>query len=98
MISAERERLSAIEDLDGTVVYGNAGEELNAFAAGVDLMIVGARGRGPVGRLLNGSVSTYLARHLSCPLLVLPRSLSGAGATPPVASPPDTREPAVPAS
>ena len=39
----------------------------------LDLLIVGSRGYGPIGRLFPGSVSRYLVRHATCPLLVLPR-------------------------
>lgn len=36
-----------------------------------DLVVVGARGRGPVSRLILGSVSTYAVHHLPCPVLVV---------------------------
>jgi nucleotide-binding universal stress UspA family protein len=73
----ERERLVAIDDVESHVVYGDPGQELASFAAGVDLLIVGSRGQGRIGRWLSGSVSTYLARRARCPLLVLPRCLTG---------------------
>jgi hypothetical protein len=38
----------------------------------VDLLVVGSRGYGSLGRLMNGSTSNYLAGHVHCPLLVLP--------------------------
>lgn len=38
----------------------------------VDLVIVGHRGFGPVRRLLLGSVSSKLAHHLTCALLLAP--------------------------
>jgi nucleotide-binding universal stress UspA family protein len=56
--------------------YGDASEELARFAADVDLLIVGSRGAGPLGRLINGSTSTRLAGHSSRPLLVMPRCLT----------------------
>ena len=40
-----------------------------------DLMIVGSRGYGPVGRVFLGSVSAALIDGSHCPVLVLPRSL-----------------------
>jgi nucleotide-binding universal stress UspA family protein len=67
-------RMSAIPDVDGKAVYGLAGEELAAFSAGVDLLVVGSRGYGPVRRLVLGSTSNYLERHARCSLLVLPRA------------------------
>ena len=83
VIEAERDRLEALEGVDGDVVYGDPSEELRDFAGELDLLIVGSRSNGPLGRLLNGSTSTYLARRAPCPLLVLPRLLTSSGAAPP---------------
>ena len=44
-----------------------------AATAGVDLLVVGARGFGPVRRVLLGSVSAELMRDLPCGLMVVPR-------------------------
>jgi nucleotide-binding universal stress UspA family protein len=73
-IAAERARLAQLAGVSCDVVYGSVSEELAGFAGGVQLMVVGSRGYGPVGRLLSGSTSSYLARHSACPLLVMPRS------------------------
>jgi nucleotide-binding universal stress UspA family protein len=40
---------------------------------GVDLLVVGSRGYGPVARVLLGSVSTRLVETAPCPVLVVPR-------------------------
>jgi nucleotide-binding universal stress UspA family protein len=72
-----RRRLDAIREVDGSVAYGWAGEELAWLGREVDLLIVGSRGYGPIGRLFHGSTSNYLARHAHCPLLVLPRGTAG---------------------
>jgi nucleotide-binding universal stress UspA family protein len=40
---------------------------------GVDLLVTGSRGYGPLGRVLLGSVSTQLAHKAPCPVLVAPR-------------------------
>jgi nucleotide-binding universal stress UspA family protein len=48
-------------------------EELALYGAAVDLLIVGSRGYGPLGRIMHGSVSEKLARTARCPLLVLTR-------------------------
>ena len=55
-------------------MYGLTGEELGAFSQGMDIMVVGSRGYGPVKRLVLGSTSDYLERHARCSLLVLPRA------------------------
>jgi nucleotide-binding universal stress UspA family protein len=67
-------RLSELgDDVEGDAVYGKPREELVRYGENVDLLLVGSRGYGPLGRLFHGSVSDYLARHAPCPLLVLPR-------------------------
>lgn len=73
LLEDARERLAAIDDVEPHAVYGPAGEQLAQFSGTVDLLIVGSRGYGPLGRLVHGSVSQNLARSARCPLLVLPR-------------------------
>jgi nucleotide-binding universal stress UspA family protein len=45
--------------------------------AGLDLIVVGSRGYGPVKRVLLGSTSAELIRHAHYPVLVLPRGVRG---------------------
>jgi nucleotide-binding universal stress UspA family protein len=45
----------------------------DACADGIDLLVAGSRGYGPVMRVLLGSVSTQLIRIAPCPVLVVPR-------------------------
>jgi nucleotide-binding universal stress UspA family protein len=78
-IERERKRLREIEGFLGDVVYGDPSEELARFATEVDLLIVGSRGYGPLGRLIKGSVSTDLARHCPRLLVVIPRCLTQPG-------------------
>jgi nucleotide-binding universal stress UspA family protein len=40
---------------------------------GVDLLVLGSRGYGPVMRLIAGSVSVRVIRHAPCPVLIVPR-------------------------
>jgi nucleotide-binding universal stress UspA family protein len=46
---------------------------LDAAEMGVDLLVLGSRGFGPVMRLLIGSVSSRVIRQAPCPVLVVPR-------------------------
>ena len=71
---AAAERVSSLEGVEATAVYGLPGEELAAFGDSVDLLVVGSRNYGPMRRLILGSTSNGLARHARCPLLVLPRT------------------------
>jgi nucleotide-binding universal stress UspA family protein len=71
---AAAERVSSLEGVQATAVYGLPGEELAAFGNSVDLLVVGSRNYGPMRRLILGSTSNGLARHARCPLLVLPRT------------------------
>jgi nucleotide-binding universal stress UspA family protein len=73
LLADAKERLQAIEDVEGRAVYGLAGEELASFGDDVDLLVVGSRNYGPLRRLVLGSTSDYLERHARCSLLVLPR-------------------------
>jgi|SRR5829696_5052437 len=46
---------------------------LEAAEVGVDLLVLGSRGFGPVLRLLIGSVSSRVIRGAPCPVMVVPR-------------------------
>jgi nucleotide-binding universal stress UspA family protein len=46
---------------------------LETAEMGVDLLVLGSRGFGPVMRLLIGSVSSRVIRGAACPVLVVPR-------------------------
>ncbi|HEX5225864.1 MAG TPA: universal stress protein [Solirubrobacteraceae bacterium] len=73
MVGEAKERMAALEGASGRVAYGVPGEELAAFSAEVDLLVVGSRSYGPLRRLVLGSTSDYLERHARSSLLVLPR-------------------------
>jgi nucleotide-binding universal stress UspA family protein len=74
LIERHADRLAQLVGIHGVVTYGGPREELAQFGKDLDLLIVGSRGYGPLGRLFHGSVSRYLIGHASCPLLVLPRT------------------------
>ncbi|HEY2916426.1 MAG TPA: universal stress protein [Candidatus Limnocylindrales bacterium] len=52
---------------------GSPGEAIVEVARSeqVDLVVVGSHGRGPVGRMLSGSVSEHVVRNAPCPVLVV---------------------------
>ncbi len=74
LVEEAYEKLSDIAGVEIHVAYGQAKDELSSFSASVDLLVVGSRGYGPLGRLVHGSTSAQLARTTRCPLLVLPRA------------------------
>ena len=47
-------------------------------AQGIDLLVVGSRGYGPLGRVLVGSVATGLLQRAECPVLTVPRPRAAA--------------------
>jgi nucleotide-binding universal stress UspA family protein len=73
----EADQLDALAGLEATVSYGAAGPALADFSQSLDLLIVGRRGGGR-GHHLDGSRSTYLARHAACPVLVVGEPCSSA--------------------
>lgn len=73
LIERHAQQLAQLHGVHGVVTYGGPREELAQFGKQLDLLIVGSRGYGPIGRLFHGSVCRYLVGHATCPLLVLPR-------------------------
>lgn len=74
LVREAQEHLDRLDGVDARAVYGSPAGALAAYSGTVDLLILGSRGYGPVGRLVHGSTSSRLAQRASCPLLVLPRS------------------------
>jgi nucleotide-binding universal stress UspA family protein len=68
-LEAARKRVEA----SGLLGDGTADEVLLAETAGLDLLVVGSRGYGPIGAVLLGSTTAVLARSAACPILVTPR-------------------------
>jgi nucleotide-binding universal stress UspA family protein len=65
---------AACPEAEVHATFGVPSEELALFSGSVDLLVVGSRGYGPLGRLVHGSTERVLARSTRCPLLVLPRA------------------------
>jgi nucleotide-binding universal stress UspA family protein len=58
----------------GELLYGEVVDELSVVGErGVDLLVCGSRGYGPVRRVLLGTVSAALVRQSSVPVMVVPR-------------------------
>jgi len=72
-------RVAALHDIQPLAVYGHPAEELAIYGESIDLLVIGSRGYGPIGRLIHGSTSSKLARSARCPLLVLTRQAREAG-------------------
>jgi nucleotide-binding universal stress UspA family protein len=53
-------------------VSGNAAEELINASRDADLVVVGSRGAGGFSRLMMGSVSSQVAHHAHCPVVIIP--------------------------
>jgi len=63
---------------NGELLFGEVVDELSLVAErGVDLLVCGSRGYGPVRRVLLGTVSSALVRQASVPTLVVPRADAG---------------------
>jgi nucleotide-binding universal stress UspA family protein len=74
MLAEARAEIAAHDDVEPHVAYGRAAEELALYGASLDLLVVGSRSYGPLGRLIHGATSQQLARNCRCPLLMLPRA------------------------
>ncbi len=59
--------------LENVVVYGDAAEEIMAFAEQeeIDVIVIGSSGAGRVKRALLGSVSTKVALHARCSVYIV---------------------------
>jgi nucleotide-binding universal stress UspA family protein len=52
-------------------VSGSPAEELVSASSGADLLVVGSRGGGGFTRLLMGAVSSQVAHHAQCPVVIV---------------------------
>lgn len=74
LVDEARERLAALEGVEAHAAYGGPAEELALYSASLDLLVIGSRSYGPIGRLVHGSTAQELAHNARCPLLVLTRA------------------------
>jgi nucleotide-binding universal stress UspA family protein len=74
LVDEAKGRIAALGDVEPHATYGLPAEELALYSASLDLLVVGSRGYGPLGRLVHGSTTNQLARSAGCPLLVLTRT------------------------
>lgn len=74
VVNEARERITALGGVEPHAAYGVPAEELALYSASLDVLVVGSRGYGPIGRLVHGSTSQELAHSARCPLLVLTRA------------------------
>lgn len=74
LLTAADARIRDCGVTDARSTYGDPVDELTDFSAAVDLLILGSRDYGPVGRLLHGSTSRQLASVARGPLLILTRA------------------------
>lgn len=68
-------KLPTVVKATGKVLAGNPAQVLAAECEqGVDLLVMGSRGYGPLRIVLLGSVAASLMRSAPCPVMVIPRS------------------------
>jgi nucleotide-binding universal stress UspA family protein len=73
---AAQERLDALEGVDGEARTGSAFQGLRAFSREVDVVVVGSRRQGALGRIVLGSASESLLGGAECPLIIVPRPVA----------------------
>jgi nucleotide-binding universal stress UspA family protein len=66
-------RLSAKLESEGTLYTGKPAEVLIRLTDAVDILVIGARGYGPLTAVLLGGVSGRVIRTAACPVVVVPR-------------------------
>jgi nucleotide-binding universal stress UspA family protein len=71
--AAAQQRMDKLEGVTGEVRMGSPFKELEAFSEEVDLLVVGSRQHGAIGRVVMGSAAESLTRNAHAPLLVVPR-------------------------
>ena len=80
-VQLEQQVREIVADLDGDVpveidtYVGDPAGILIDVSSGLDLLVCGSRGRGPLKAVLLGSVSRRVAAEAHCPVIVIPRGV-----------------------
>ena len=77
------DRINEETGLRASAACGDTVDELAIFSGVVDLLVVGSRSYGPLGRLVHGSTTHRLLRYARSPLLILTRGARLEGISPP---------------
>lgn len=80
-LAAAREHIAELGGVEPHAVYGEPAEELALYSGSLDLLVIGSRSYGPIGRVVHGSTAHKLAHTARCPLLVLTRATRQSPAT-----------------
>jgi nucleotide-binding universal stress UspA family protein len=78
LVQRARQRVASLKGVDPDAAYGDPAQELALYSASLDLLVIGSRGYGPLGRVVHGSTALELSRSARCPLLVLTRAARAA--------------------
>jgi nucleotide-binding universal stress UspA family protein len=70
-VEQARSRMAAFGDIEPQAAAGEPEEEIERYAASVDLLVVGSHRYRPVDRLTSGSLAQRLGDRTQCALLVL---------------------------
>ncbi len=65
------------ESVTVKAVNGFPVEELISASRGADMIVLGSRGAGGFSRLMLGSVTSQVAQHAHCPVLIVPHEDHG---------------------
>lgn len=77
------DRIAEETGVRASAACGDTVDELAMFSGIVDLLVVGSRNYGPLGRLVHGSTTHRLLRYARSPLLILTRGARLQGTSPP---------------
>lgn len=79
LLRREGSRVGGDLAVEVEVLEGHPGEQLAAATRRLELLVCGNHGYGPVGALLEESVTHLLARRADCPLLAVERAIPAPG-------------------